>query len=59
MMKNYLWQALPDLDLAPRSEVREAVKDWINWHNFDSPHEGWITYRIGDLVKKKKIHFLP
>ena len=59
MMKNYLWQVLPDLDLAPRSGIAEAVQDWVNWHNFDSPHEGWMTYRIGDWVKKKKIHFLP
>jgi putative transposase len=59
MMKNYLWQVLPELNLASWDEIREAVQDWVNWHNFDSPHEGWITYRIGDLVKKKRIHFLP
>jgi transposase InsO family protein len=59
MMKNYLWQVLPELDLAPRSEIQEAVHDWVHRHNFDSPHEGWLTYRIGDWVKKKKIHFIP
>jgi transposase InsO family protein len=59
MMKNYLWQVLPELDLASRDEIKEAVHDWVDRHNFDSPHEGWLTYRIGDWVKKKKIHFLP
>ncbi|MGD0818665.1 MAG: helix-turn-helix domain-containing protein [Methanomassiliicoccales archaeon] len=59
MMKNYLWQDLPDLDLASRDAIKEAVHDWVNRHNFDSPHEGWLTYRIGDWVKKKRIHFLP
>jgi putative transposase len=59
MMKNYLVQVLPDLDTATRDEVRGAVHDWVHRHNFDSPHEGWITYRIGDWVKKKRIHFLP
>jgi hypothetical protein len=38
MMKNYLWQVLPELDLASRSEVGDAVHDWVQWHNFDSPH---------------------
>ncbi|MGD0817550.1 MAG: hypothetical protein ABR986_04045 [Methanomassiliicoccales archaeon] len=31
----------------------------VNRHNFDSPHEGWLTYRIGDWVKNKRIHFIP
>jgi putative transposase len=59
MMKNYLDQVLPDLHFASRDEVQEAVARWVQHHNFDSPHEGWITYRFGDLVKKKRIHFLP
>ena len=59
MMKNYLWQVLPELDLASRDEIKEAVYDWVDRHNFDSPHEAWTTYRIGDWVKKKKTHFIP
>ena len=59
MMKNFLWQVLPDLDTASRDEVREAVDRWVQHHNLDSPHEGWMTYRIGDWVKKKRIHFIP
>jgi putative transposase len=59
MMKNYLDQVLPDLASATRDEVREAVTKWVHHHNYDSPHEGWITYRIGDWVKKKRFHFLP
>jgi putative transposase len=59
MMKNYLWQVLPELDLASRDEIKEAVHDWVDRHNFDSPHEGWLTYRIGDWVKNKRIHFIP
>ena len=59
MLKNYLDQVLPDLAVASRDEVREAVARWVQHHNFDSPHEAWITYRIGDWVKRKRIHFLP
>lgn len=59
MMKNYLDKVMEDPEFAPRELFREAVDQWVHRHNFDSPHEGWITYRIGDWVKKKRIHFLP
>jgi putative transposase len=59
MMKNYLDKEIEDPEFAPRELFRETVDRWVHRHNFDSPHEAWITYRIGDWVKKKRIHFLP
>jgi transposase InsO family protein len=59
MMKNYLARSDVDLAFASRSEIAEAVDDWVGHHNFDSPHECWTVYRLGDLVKKKRDHFLP
>ena len=58
MMKNYLWKILSELDLASRDEIKEAVQGWVHRHNFDSTHEIWTTYRIGDWFKKKRFHFI-
>ena len=59
MLKNYLARSNVDLACASRSEIAEAVEDWVDHHNFHSPHESWTVYRLGDLTKKKKDHFLP
>jgi len=59
MLKNYLARSEVDMACASRSEIAEAVGDWTEHHNFHSPHESWTVYRLGDLVKKKKDHFLP
>ena len=59
MMKNYLARSDIDLQYASRSEIAGVVSDWVQHHNFDSPHECWTVYRLGDLVKKKRDHFLP
>jgi len=59
MMKNHLARSDLDLEYASRSEIAEAVNDWVQHHNYDCPHECWTVYRLGDLVKKKRDHFLP
>jgi putative transposase len=59
MLKNHLARSEVDLDCASRSEIAEAVGDWVEHHNFHSHHESWTVYRFGDLTKKKKDHFLP
>lgn len=59
MLKNHLARVLPDLATASEEAIVEAVDSFVHRHNFDSPHEAWIMYRLGDWVKRKRIHFLP
>jgi len=54
MMKNYLDQVQLDLTTASRDEVREAVARWVNNHNYDSPHEGWIKHIVWVTGPRKR-----
>ena len=59
MLKNHLSSRRLDVEDATNAEIIDAVKEFTHWHNYDSPHEGWLEYRFGDLVKRKMIHFIP
>ena len=59
MPKNYLARSEVDLAFASRSEIGEAVDDWVDHHNLHSPRGSWTTYRFGEVTKKRKDHFLP
>lgn len=59
MLKDHLDKHLGDTREATREAIDEAVRKFVDHHNYDSPHEGWLEYRIGDWVKRKKVHFLP
>lgn len=59
MLKHHLDRHVGDIRKASREAIDEAVRQFVDHHNYDSPHEGWLECRIGDWKKRKKIHFLP